>query len=69
MSSIMEELLAMSELGNLHSGTIVKGTITEVRQNEVIVDIGGKSEGAISAGEFFDVGELSIGEEIEVFLE
>ncbi|MGE9293814.1 30S ribosomal protein S1 [Ruficoccus sp. ZRK36] len=69
MSSIMEELLAQSELGNLHSGTIVKGTITEVRQNEVIVDIGGKSEGAISAGEFFDVGELSIGEEIEVFLE
>jgi small subunit ribosomal protein S1 len=69
MSSIMEELLAMSELGNLHSGTIVKGTITEVRQNEVIVDIGGKSEGSISASEFFDIGELSIGEEIEVFLE
>lgn len=65
----MEELLAMSELGNLHSGTIVKGTITEVRQNEVIVDIGGKSEGSISASEFFDIGELSIGEEIEVFLE
>ncbi|MDP0496967.1 MAG: 30S ribosomal protein S1 [Verrucomicrobiota bacterium JB024] len=69
MSSIMEELLAQSELGNLHSGTIVKGTITEVRQNEVIVDIGGKSEGSISASEFFDIGELSIGEEIEVFLE
>ncbi len=65
----MEELLAQSELGNLHSGTIVKGTITEVRQNEVIVDIGGKSEGSISASEFFDIGELSIGEEIEVFLE
>lgn len=65
----MEELLAGSEFGNMHPGTIVKGTITEVRQNEVIVDIGGKSEGSISAGEFFDVGELSIGEEIEVFLE
>ncbi|MEM8549273.1 MAG: 30S ribosomal protein S1 [Verrucomicrobiota bacterium] len=69
MSSIMEELLAGSELGNLFPGTIVKGTITEIRQNEVIVDIGGKSEGSISASEFFDVGELSIGEEIEVFLE
>ncbi len=65
----MEELLAGSELGNLHPGTIVKGTITEVRQNEVIVDIGGKSEGAIPAHEFFDIGELSIGEEIEVYLE
>mgnify|MGYP001975939654 CR=1 FL=1 len=65
----MEELLAGSELGNLHPGTIVKGTITEIRQIEVIVDIGGKSEGSIPAHEFFDIGELSIGEEIEVYLE
>lgn len=65
----MEELLADSSFANLNPGSIVKGIITEIRQNEVIVDIGGKAEGSIPAHEFPDVGDLSIGEEIEVFLE
>ncbi len=65
----MEELLADSTFEKLRPNSIVKGVITEVRQNEVIVDIGGKSEGSIPAHEFMDVGELSIGEEIELFLE
>jgi small subunit ribosomal protein S1 len=65
----MEELLAMSQLANLNEGSIIKGTITEIRDNEVVLDIGAKSEGIIPAHEFLDVGELQIGEEIEVFLE
>ena len=65
----MEELLAESTLGALKQGSIIKGLITEIKQNEVIVDIGGKSEGSIGSAEFFDIGELSIGEEIEVYLE
>ena len=65
----MEELLAESQFAELVSGRIIKGTITEIRANEVIVDIGGKSEGSINALEFVDVGELTIGEEIEVLLE
>lgn len=65
----MEELLASSRLATLIEGTIIKGTITEIRENEVILDIGSKSEGIIPANEFVDVGELQIGEEIEVFLD
>jgi small subunit ribosomal protein S1 len=65
----MEELLAGSDLDRLKEGAIVPGTITEIRQNEVIVDVGGKSEGAIPNVEFIDVGELEIGEDIEVLLE
>jgi len=65
----MEDLLAESSFENLKPNTIVKGVVTEIRQNEVIVDIGGKSEGAVPTHEFLDVGELQIGEEIEVFLE
>ncbi len=65
----MEELLAASSFEKLQPGSIIKGVITEVRPNEVIVDIGGKSEGAIPANEFPDTGELQIGSEIEVFLE
>jgi small subunit ribosomal protein S1 len=69
MSSIMEELLAGSELDRLKEGAIVSGTITEIRQNEVVVDVGGKSEGTIPNVEFIDIGELEIGEDIEVLLE
>ncbi|MFW6354262.1 MAG: 30S ribosomal protein S1, partial [Verrucomicrobiota bacterium] len=65
----MEELLAQSRLESLAEGTIIKGTITEIRENEVILDIGAKSEGIVSTNEFMDVGELQIGEEIEVFLD
>ncbi len=65
----MAELLAQSSFDKLREGSIIKGTITEIRQNEVVVDIGGKSEGLVPANEFLDLGELQIGEEIEVFLE
>ncbi len=65
----MEELLAGSQFENLKEGAIVDGTITEIRENEVIVDIGSKAEGAISANEFLDVGELQIGSQIEVYIE
>lgn len=65
----MQELLAQSSFDQLKEGAIVTGTITEIRQNEVVVDIGGKSEALIPAHEFIDIGELQIGSEIEVLLE
>lgn len=65
----MEMLLAQSTFENLKTGAIVKAIITEIRQNEVIVDIGGKSEGSIPASEFIDPSDLAIGSEIEVLLE
>src|SRR6202453_8129 len=69
MSSLMQELLAQSSFDKLKEGAIVPGTITEVRQNEVVVDIGGKSEGVIPANEFSDIGDLQIGSTIEVLVE
>lgn len=69
MSSVMQELLEQSSFDKLKEGAIVSGTITEIRQNEVVVDIGGKSEGLIPAHEFIDIGELQIGSPIEVLLE
>ncbi|HUG11357.1 MAG TPA: 30S ribosomal protein S1 [Opitutaceae bacterium] len=68
MSSLMQELLANSSFSRLKEGAIVPGTITEIRQNEVVVDIGGKSEGVIPAHEFGDLGELQIGSQIEVLV-
>ncbi|WP_179954383.1 30S ribosomal protein S1 [Oleiharenicola lentus] len=69
MSSLMQELLAQSTFDKLKTGTIVPGVITEIRANEVVVDIGGKAEGVIPANEFSDLGELQIGSTIEVILE
>ena len=69
MSSVMQELLAQSSFDKLKEGEIVPGTITEIRQNEVVVDIGGKSEGVIPANEFIDIGDLQIGATIDVFVE
>jgi small subunit ribosomal protein S1 len=65
----MEQLLAESNLAPLKPGSIIKGVITEIRQSDVVVDIGGKSEGIIPQNEFPDVSELQVGGEIEVFLE
>ena len=69
MSSVMQELLAQSSFDKLKEGAIVPGIVTEIRQNEVVVDIGGKAEGIIPASEFGDLGELQIGSQIEVILE
>src|ERR1043166_4619987 len=69
MSSVMQELLAQSSFDMLKQGAIVPGVITEIRQHEVVVDIGGRSEGVIAALEFLDIGELQIGSTIEVLVE
>jgi small subunit ribosomal protein S1 len=69
MSSVMQELLAESSFDKLKEGSIVPGIITEIRQNEVVVDIGGKSEGVIPASEFIDIGELQVGSQIEVMIQ
>ena len=60
----MQELFEQSSFDQLKEDGIISGTITEIRQNEVVVDIGGKSEGLIAAHEFLDIGELQIGSQI-----
>jgi small subunit ribosomal protein S1 len=65
----MEE--AMKQTGALPfaPGNIVKGTIIEVRPKEVLVDIGYKSEGVISGGEFDDIKTVKVGDQIDVLIE
>ena len=65
----MRELLAKSKaLRDFKEGSIVKGTILEIRPREVLVDIGYKSEGAIAAHEFDDIADLEVGDEVEVLI-
>ena len=56
-------------LKNFVEGSIVKGRVLEVRDNEVLVDIGYKSEGVIPAGEFRDLSAVKVGDELDVLLE
>src|SRR5450755_4330445 len=64
----MEEAMKQSYT-RFAAGEIVKGIIIEVRPKEVLVDIGYKSEGVISGGEFIDAKALKVGDEIDVLIE
>ena len=57
-----------SKFRELREGSIVTGTIQEIRPQVVLVDIGYKSEGAISISEFEDE-EIEVGDQIDVLLE
>ena len=67
--SILAESISNSKL---KEGTIIKGTIAEIEDEAVIVDIGAKVEGRISKREFAfrkDQKELEVGDEIDVYLD
>src|SRR5207247_1535913 len=68
-----ERLLDQSDkLKSLAEGEVVRGRILKILENEVIVDIGYKSEGVIPIEEFRDIsGQIraEVGQEIEVLLE
>ena len=66
-----EEMSKMYEetLKNFKEGSIVPGKVLEVRSNEVLVDIGYKSEGVINGHEFKDLSVVSIGDQFDVLLD
>jgi len=69
-----EELIALYDesMRHLEEGEIVTGRVVEVTSNDVVVDVGYKSEGLIPIGEFTDsAGEIKVqpGDEVEVLLE
>jgi small subunit ribosomal protein S1 len=67
-NEFLEEVLRTKVDSSL-PGTILKGTIVSQIGNDVIIEVGLKSEGVVDAGEFEDPEEVSPGKEIEVLLE
>ncbi len=55
-------------LTDIQEGQILSGTVIEVRENEVLLNIGFKSEGVIPTDEFGD-NEVNVGDTFDVFLE
>ena len=48
---------------------VVKGTVVGLNSRDVILNIGFKSDGLVSATEFRDIEGLKIGDEVEVYIE
>lgn len=57
---------------NITEGQVVKGRVLQINENEVLIDVGYKSEGVIPVEEFRNMierGSLKVGETIDVYLD
>src|SRR3954469_22527909 len=69
-AALFEASIQGGEFGK--EGEIVQGTVVAVQRDNVIIDIGGKSEGMISLNEFTGADGLptvKAGDRIDVFIE
>jgi len=66
----LDEMTALygETLRNFTEGSIVPGKVLEVRSNEVLVDIGYKSEGIVDGHEFRDLSAVSVDDQLDVLL-
>ncbi len=66
-----EELAQLYEasVADIKEGQIIRGTVVQVGEKEVLVDIGYKSEGVVMRSELSDPEELKVGDKIDVMLE
>jgi small subunit ribosomal protein S1 len=69
-----EEFLTLAKLysdsfRDVKEGEMIKGKIVRIQDDNVIIDVGFKSEGSIPKSEFKEYEEIKVGREIEVVLE
>ena len=58
--------------GNLHEGSVIKGTVVAIEKDMAVIDVGLKTEGRVAVREFTGPGrldDLKVGDEVEVYLE
>ena len=67
-SEFLEKVL-QKKVDSRLPGTILNGTIVSLIDNDVIVEVGLKSEGVVDASEFDSTDEIAPGKELEVLLE
>lgn len=67
----------MERLESMYSGTmftalekaVVKGTVVDITDRDVVLNIGYKSDGLVALSEFRDLENLKIGDEVDVYVE
>jgi len=66
-----QEYLAQYEstLSAVIEGEIVKGTVSEIKDGTVLLDINFKSDGLLSLSEFRDTPDMAAGDQVEVYVE
>jgi len=66
-----QQMMEMYEgtIQDIKEGEIVTGTVIGVTRDDVIVDVGFKSEGIIPMGEFTGEVNIKVGDQIDVYLE
>lgn len=64
----MRKLYAAS-IKDIQVGKVIEGTVIDISKDYVLVDIGFKSEGAISLDEFTNKKDIKVGDKIQVFLQ
>jgi len=58
--------------GNLHEGSVIKGTVVAIEKDLAVIDVGLKTEGRVPVREFNSPGrqnDIKIGDTVEVYLE
>jgi small subunit ribosomal protein S1 len=63
------EALYDGTLNTITEGEVVKATVVSVNPRDVILNIGFKSDGLVSASEFRDLPDMKAGDEVEVYIE
>ncbi len=66
-----EDMLKLYErtFSVIKENEVVSGRIVSIHGEDVLIDIGSKSDGRVSVNEFSDPSEIAVGNTIEVFLE
>lgn len=66
-----EALIKLYEgtLNEIQEKEVVTGTVVGISDRDVILNIGFKSDGLVSASEFRDLEDLKIGDEVQVYIE
>jgi small subunit ribosomal protein S1 len=64
----MDQIL-VDQANDLRAGKLIKGRVIGFAGDDVVVDVGLKSEGLIPREEFPDLNELRVGDQIDVLLE
>ncbi|WP_256009496.1 30S ribosomal protein S1 [Desertivirga xinjiangensis] len=64
----LEELYA-GTFNQINKGEIITGTVVNINNKDVVLNIGFKSDGMVSLSEFRDTPDLKVGDTVDVFVE
>ena len=68
-SAAMAEMLAQAgQESKFKNGSLIEGTVSAIKGDEVFIDIGYKSEGSIDLSEFGEGAEVKVGDKVTVML-